>query len=108
MLSEAAAQVINCWQAAGDPKRSVRDEVTKEVIYVNQWTGVLGVAALIVGLVFLLRRTAKSQEQELCRLCRGDREMMERLISHEERKMKGRSRKTAMRAAIDSLKRDNH
>lgn len=76
----------------------------------NQWIGVLGAVVLIVGLVFLLRKSADSgepREQELHRLCRGDKEMMERLISHEQEKRQGRTREAAVRAAIDSIKRDN-
>jgi hypothetical protein len=77
----------------------------------NQWIGVLGAAALIVGFVFLLRRSAadsgEPRERELHRLCRGDRKMMERLISHEQEKHQGRNREAAVRAAIDSIKRDN-
>ena len=75
----------------------------------NQWIGILGAVALVAGFVFLLRRSAHSvepREQELHRLCRGDREMMERLVSFEEKRGKGRSREAAIRAAIDSLKRD--
>ena len=76
----------------------------------NQWGGVLGAVILIVGLVFLLRRSTASgepREQELHRLCRGDKEMMERLISHEQEKRQGRTREAAVRAAIDAIKRDN-
>ena len=70
----------------------------------------LGATALVAGLIFLLRRSGDSSdllEQELHRLCRGDKEMMERLIVHEEKKRQGRSREAAIRAAIDSLKRDS-
>ena len=77
----------------------------------NQWISVLGAVALIVGLVFLLRGSAtdsgKLREQELHRLCRGEKEMMERLILHEQGKRQGRTREAAVRAAIDSIKRDN-
>lgn len=76
----------------------------------NQWIGVLGAVILIVGFVFLLRRSGDSgepREKELHRLCRGDKEMMERLISHEQEKRRGRSRDAAIRAAIESIKRDN-
>lgn len=76
----------------------------------NQWFGVLGAIVLIAGLVFLLRGSAgsnESREHELYRLCRGDNEMMERLISHEQEKRQGRTREAAVRAAIDSIKRDN-
>ena len=51
--------------------------------------------------------SAKSRESELHVLCRGDREMMERLISYEEKRGKGRGREAAITAAIESLKRDN-
>ncbi len=84
--------------------------VKLESDFVNQWIGILGAVALIVGLIFLLRSGANSAvrlEQELHRLCRGDREMMGRLISYEEKRGNGRSRKAAIRAAIDSYKRDN-
>jgi len=77
----------------------------------NQWIGVLGAVALIVGIVFLVRKSASDtdepREQELHRLCRGDKEMMERLVSHEQEKRQGRTREAAVRAAIDSIKRDN-
>ena len=76
----------------------------------NQWIGILSAVVLVAGFVFLLRRSADSagsREQELHRLCRGDRETMERLVSYEEKRGKGRSREAAIRAAIDSLKRDN-
>lgn len=76
----------------------------------NQWIGAAIAVTLIAGLVFLLRRSAGSaepREQELHRLCRGDKEMMERLISHEQDKRQGRSRDVAVQAAIELLKRDN-
>ena len=76
----------------------------------NQWIGILGAVALIAGLIFLLRKSAdsaESRESKLHNLCRGDREMMERLISYEEKRGKGLSREAAITAAIDSLKRDN-
>ena len=76
----------------------------------NQWIGILGAVALIAGIIFLVRKSAGSaepRESELYKLCRGDREMMERLIAYEEKRGKGRSREAAITAAIDSLKRDN-
>ncbi len=76
----------------------------------NQWLGLLGVIVLVAGFIFLLRKSADSNESlehELRGLCRGDREMMERLISHEVERGKDRSREAAVRAAIHSYKRDN-
>ena len=76
----------------------------------NQWIGVLAALILIAGFIFLLRRNADSgepREQELYRLCRGDKEMMERLITHEQNRHQGRTREAAIRAAIESIKRDN-
>jgi len=77
---------------------------------VNQLIGIVGAVALIAGVVFLLRKAGDSggsREKELFRLCRGDREMMERLIAHEEKRRNGRSRDAAIKAAIQSLQRDN-
>ena len=76
----------------------------------SQWIGVLGAVILIAGFFFLLRRRAGSGQQrdkELHRLCRGDSEMMERLIALEQAKRQGRTREAAIRAAIESIKRDN-
>lgn len=76
----------------------------------NQWIGVLGAVVLIATFIFLLRRSADgagSAEKELFRLCRGDREMMGRLIAYELNRGKNSNRKAAIRAAITSLKRDN-
>ena len=76
----------------------------------DQWIGILGGIALIVGFIFLMRRPSDSaglKEAELYKLCRGDRTMMERLISHEQERRKGCSREMAVKVAIDSIKRDN-
>lgn len=76
----------------------------------NQWIGVLGSAVLIAAFIFLLRKSgdsAEPAEKELFRLCCGDREMMDRLISYELNRGKRDDRKAAIRAAINSLKRDN-
>lgn len=77
----------------------------------NQWLAVLGTAAVVVGFILLLRKGAAdsgaSQESKLYRLCRGDKEMMERLITHEQEKRQGQSREAAVRAAIDAIRRDN-
>jgi hypothetical protein len=76
----------------------------------TQWFGLLGAAILIALFIILLRNsagTAESREKELFRLCRGDREMMERLVSYELKRGQNKERKAAVKAAIDSLKRDN-
>ena len=76
----------------------------------NQLIGIVGAIALVAGVIFLLRNAGDSEsarEKELFKLCRGDREMMERLIAHEEQRKKGRSRNAAIKAAIQSLQRDN-
>jgi hypothetical protein len=77
---------------------------------VSQLIGIVGSIALVAGVIFLLRNAGDSgsaREKELFKLCRGDREMMERLIAHEEQRKKGRSRNAAIKAAIQSLQRDN-
>lgn len=76
----------------------------------NQWIGLIGAAIVIALFIFLLRNSAgaaESREKELLRLCRGDREMMERLVSYELNRGQNKERKAAVKAAIDSLKRDN-
>ena len=77
----------------------------------NQWNGVLVAVVLVAGLIYLLRKRAtdsgESRVDELYRLCRGDKEMMERLIFHEQAKRQGGTRDAAIRAAIDAIKRDN-
>ena len=96
---------------AADPKPDGRLFVTNlESGVITQWIGAAVAVILIAGLVFLLRRSAGSaepREKELFRLCRGDKEMMERLISHEQEKRQSRSRDVAIQAATDLLKRDN-
>ena len=76
----------------------------------NPLLGLLIVGLFVAGVVMLLRGGAASgrdAEKELLRLCRGDRDMMDRLIAHEQGRRHGRSREAAVKAAMDSLKRDN-
>lgn len=76
----------------------------------NQWIGVIGAVVLVAAFIFLLRKSADSgdsAEKELFRLCRGDSEMMSRLISYELNRGKSSDRKAAIQAAVTSLKRDN-
>lgn len=73
--------------------------------------------AIGVGVVVLVllafRYTQSNQdnndgaEKELFRLCRGDKEMVERLIALEKRRGKIQSRRRAAKAAVYSFKRDN-
>lgn len=76
----------------------------------SQLIGVLAAVILLAGLFFLLRGSGGSielLEEELHRLCRGDKAMMERLVAHEQDKVQGRTREAAIRAAIESIRRDN-
>ena len=71
---------------------------------------VVGVAVFAAILVFMLRKGASSsatREHELLRLCRGDREMMERLIALEIERGDDKTRRAAIIAAARSLKRDS-
>ena len=76
----------------------------------SQWIGAVG-AVVLIGLLVVLVRAAggagEDPEKELFRLCRGDREMMDRLISLELTRGTNRNRKAAIKAAIYALKRDN-
>ena len=70
----------------------------------------IGAFLLGVALFWLLRQGGDSGaalENELFRLCRGDREMMERLIALEIDRGSDKRRIAAVRAAIRSLKRDS-
>ena len=77
------------------------------------WIGIVTAIVFIGLFVFLSRSGARrfgsgdSSEKELFRLCRGDREMMERLIALEIDRGGTNRRDSAIRAAIYSLKRDN-
>lgn len=85
-------------------------ESGREHVFMSPLAGLLIAALLIAGLVMFLRGGAdggEDLEKELYRLCRGDREMMNRLISYELDRGPGRSRKAAIKAAINSYKRDN-
>ena len=79
----------------------------------NALTAVLLLIAVAAAIVFLLRAGARAfqsgdhSEKELLRLCRGDRQMMDRLIEHEIAKGRNKTRQAAIRAAIYSVKRDN-
>lgn len=77
------------------------------------WIGI-GTAIAFVGLFVFLSRSGvtgfgsgDSSEKELFRLCRGDREMVERLIALEIDRGRNKNRNAAIRTAISSLKRDN-
>ena len=76
----------------------------------NPLIGLLIIGLLVAGVAMLLRGDAgpgQHAEKELFRLCRGDREKMNRLITYEQERRQGRSREAAVKAAIESLKRDN-
>lgn len=67
--------------------------------------------AVIVAIVFLLRRSADradtaSSEEDLLLLCHGDPVQMERLIALESKNAPGISRSTAVARAAYSLRRD--
>lgn len=72
----------------------------------------LGIAFVILflALYFYQKATSsgtQSSEEELFRLCRGDRQMLERLIALEQSRGKASSREMAAKAAVYSFKRDN-
>ena len=48
-----------------------------------------------------------SPEQRLLKLCRGNRERMERLIDYELERQPGIARETAIARAVLSIRRDN-
>ncbi|MEM7431145.1 MAG: hypothetical protein AAF351_04295 [Pseudomonadota bacterium] len=68
----------------------------------------LGLLVFVAVLYFMLRGSSGSaQEDELFRLCRGDHDMMERLVALEIERGDDKRRSAAVRAAIRSLKRDS-
>lgn len=77
------------------------------------WVGFVGSLVFIAMIILLFKAggsssTSKGQaEKEFLRLCRGDKEMMERLITFEQERTPGQSRDAATRAAMHSFKRDN-
>lgn len=72
----------------------------------------IGVGVVVLALLaFRYRQSNQGQnesaEKELYRLCRGDKEMVERLIALEEGSGGNKSRAHAAKAAVYSFKRDN-
>jgi hypothetical protein len=68
--------------------------------------------AIIIAIVLLLRRSADkpetgSSEEDLLRLCHGDRAQMERLIALETRNAPDLPRSAAVARAAYSLRRDS-
>jgi hypothetical protein len=73
-------------------------------------TVMLGIAVIVV-IVFLLLRSAHppeqvSSEEELLKLCHGDRSQMERLIAVESKNAPGIPRSVAIARATYSIRRD--
>jgi len=69
---------------------------------------IIAVIAILI-IVFAVRshkRGSPSAEGELLRLCRGDREQVDRLIAHERNRDSNISREKAIKDAIRSLRRD--
>jgi hypothetical protein len=72
------------------------------------------IAIVVIGVIlFTLRYGAsisgagKKSEDELFLLCRGDKDMLERLIAREQKRNGSLSRSAAAKAAVYSIKRDN-
>jgi hypothetical protein len=73
------------------------------------------VVIVVIILAFLLLRAnstsvtaepKQSSDRELLRLCRGNRELAERLLRHELEEKPNINRNKALRLAIERIKRD--
>lgn len=69
--------------------------------------GAIVVVLVLVELHFWASLRGRFSEKKLRKLCRGDDAQMSRLIAHEQQRNRKLSRKKAIKAAIQSVRRDS-
>lgn len=69
--------------------------------------GLIVALLVLLELRFWLTLRRRSAEKQLAKLCFGDTAQVERLVAQEQRRDPRLNRAQAVRAAIESYKRDN-